>query len=278
MDKQDGVEKSSSPRVPELLVIVTQSQGVATVTMDDPPRRNALTSAMCRQFCAALIEADRDSEVRMVVIKGNGPSFCAGGDIKAMQAKSDFFAGDSFEIMESYRRTVQQIPLTLVSMKKPTVAVINGSAVGAGFDLACFCDLRIASTQAKFAESFGSLGLISGIGGAFALSELLGLGYGVAADLALTGRMIGGEEAFRLGIVNRLCEPDGLAETQQALVEQILSHSQEANVKAKVLLRQARRSSLEDHLTLAAALQGTLQTRPDHLARVGRAVNRTKRV
>jgi enoyl-CoA hydratase/carnithine racemase len=261
-----------------MVVIVEQGSGIATITMDDPVRRNALTSTMCQSLCEALRQADLDVSVSLVVIKGKGPSFCAGGDIKAMNTKSDFFAGDSFDIMESYRRTVQQIPLTLVSMRKPTIAVVNGSAVGAGFDLACFCDLRIATTQAKFAESFGSLGLISGIGGAFALSELIGLGYGVAADLALTGRMISGEEAYRLGIVNRLCEPDTLIETENALTEQILSHSQEANVKAKVLLRQARKSSLEDHLILAAALQGTLQTRPDHLTRVGRAVNRTRSV
>jgi 1,4-dihydroxy-2-naphthoyl-CoA synthase len=118
--------------IPTTVVRVERIEGIATIIMDDPARRNALTSVMCQQLCHALQQADGDPLVSLVIVKGNGPSFCAGGDIKAMRAKSDFFAGDSFDIMESYRRTVQQIPLTLVSMKKPTVAVINGSAVGAG--------------------------------------------------------------------------------------------------------------------------------------------------
>ncbi len=246
---------------------------VARIVLNDPARRNALTEAMCRELCRALKSAAANAQVAVVLIEGAPPAFCAGGDIKAMQSQSDLFrANNSLELMNSYRTTIQQIPLTLLAMDKPVIAIIDGPAIGAGFDLACFCDLRVASRRARFAESFGRLGLISGIGGAFALTRWVGLGYSQAADLALTGRQVDPEEAFALGLVNRLCNPNELDSVTNNLVADILRQPPEAARAAKRLLRHALRGELEDHLNYAAALQGCLQRTEEHLACVDKAL------
>lgn len=242
---------------------------VARIVLADPNRRNALTSSMCSALCEAFRRADADEGVRVIVLCGEAPAFCSGGDIKAMSAQEDIFAGPSSQdIMDSYRATIQRLPQTIMSIAKPIVAEVDGPAIGAGFDLACFCDLRVVSTRAKFAESFGHLGLISGIGGAFALTRLTGLGYAVAADLTLTGRVIGGEEAYRLGLASRLCDATEIKETTQAICDAIVSQPAAAVAGAKRLLRHAMRGELEDHLAFAASLQSVLHLSEAHRERL----------
>jgi enoyl-CoA hydratase/carnithine racemase len=254
-------------------ILVECSSGLARITLNDPERRNVLTAAMCNNFCLAVTAADSDPNVRLITIAAAGPAFCAGGDLKAMQQKTDLFSGsDALTIAESYRSTIQQIPLTLLKTTKPTIALIDGPAIGAGFDLACFCDLRVATTKARFAESFGHLGLISGIGGAFALTRLVGVGYAVAADLALTGRSVGASEAMQLGLINRLCEPQDLQKVADEISAAIISQPQSAVAGAKKLLRQSYQGTLEDHLNLAGFLQGALHQSTEHRQRVALAL------
>src|SRR5690606_23542753 len=113
--------------------------------------------------------------------------FSSGGDIKTMQQQS-FGDVDGMRIRDDYRRGIQRLPLALFNLEVPTIAAINGAAVGAGLDLACMCDLRVASDKAKFAESFVKMGIIPGDGGAWLLPRVIGMAR--AAELSLTGRMI----------------------------------------------------------------------------------------
>ena len=253
-----------------------ESGPIARLVLDDAPRRNALSAAICRAICQSLSRAQDDERIRVILITGEPPAFCSGGDIKTMAARKDIFGGeDSLALTESYRETIQRIPRTLMQIDKPVIALVDGAAIGAGCDLACFCDLRIATTRARFAESFGRLGLISGIGGAFALVRLTGMGYAAAADLALAGRVVEAAEAFDLGLVNRLCAPDDLEDVARSLCEAIIDQPARAVAGTKRLLRQALGGALDDHLGFAAALQGSLHFSDEHRNRVAKALSRT---
>ena len=154
--------------------------------MDSPETRNALSEpAQMQEFvdlCAA-VKADRS--VKVVVLTGNGPAFCAGGNVKDMRERGGIFAGSPYELRESYRNGIQRIPLALYELDVPVVAAINGPAIGAGLDLACMCDVRISADTAKFAESFVKLGIVPGDGGAWLLPRIVGMPK--ASLMALTG-------------------------------------------------------------------------------------------
>ncbi|MCA9571277.1 MAG: enoyl-CoA hydratase/isomerase family protein, partial [Myxococcales bacterium] len=136
------------------------------ITLDRPEARNAYSDAMIDALCAALDDAEDDDDVRVVVLRGAGPSFSAGGDLKAMQERSGMFAGDSARLRVAYARTIQRVPRRLLAFDKPIVAAVHGHAIGAGLDLACMCDLRVAASTARFGSTFVTLGLVPGDGGA----------------------------------------------------------------------------------------------------------------
>ena len=242
------------------------ADAVLYITMNHPQKKNALDQKMCAALCDAIERADSDPNIKVVVLRSAIGVFCAGGDIKAMRDRSDIFSGDSRELALSYRQSIQKIPLSFASLSKPSIALVAGAAVGAGFDLACMCDFRLATPAASFSESFASLGLISGIGGAFHLTRILGLAR--ATDLALTGRTIQATEALAWGLVNKICQQEDLESSCGELVAKLQANSAAALAQTKVLLRQAALSSLEEHLYLASTMQGVLQTDPDHLKRV----------
>ena len=143
-----------------------QDGSEVTLTMDQPERRNPLTgNTAVPEFLAAIDRIHEDRSVRAVVLTGAGTVFSAGGDIRTMQQQS---AGevDGMQIRHDYRTGIQRLPLALFNLEVPVIAAINGAAIGAGLDLACMCDVRIAADTAKFAESFVKLGIIPGDGGA----------------------------------------------------------------------------------------------------------------
>ena len=117
---------------------------LATITLDRPEARNAYSDEMCTQLVAALDAAEADPEVRCVILTGAGKAFHAGGDIKAMRARSGMFAGDPAELRTRYMQGIHAVPRRIAEFPKPLIAAINGAAIGAGLDLACMCDLRIA--------------------------------------------------------------------------------------------------------------------------------------
>ena len=180
---------------------LTLDSRVAVLTLDRDDVRNALTGTkLTSEIPGRVAEwANQESDVSTLIITGSGSSFSAGGNIKHMHDRTDSFAGDAHALQQSYRDGIQQIALALHRIEIPTIAAINGPAIGAGFDLACMCDLRLAADGAVMGETFIDLGLIPGDGGAWFLQRLIG--YQLAAELTLTGRRFDGSEAKRLGIV-----------------------------------------------------------------------------
>ncbi len=148
---------------------------VVTLTLNRPEKRNAISSPEeCAEVADACRALNRDAAVRVVIVTGEGSSFCAGGDLKGMRDRTGITRGETgAEMRDSYRFGIQMIPLALYEMDVPTIAAINGPAIGAGLDLACMCDIRIASETARFAESFVKVGIVPGDGGAYLLPKVV---------------------------------------------------------------------------------------------------------
>ena len=160
-------------------VRLENGDGVAVLTLDRPEARNAITDRdMLDAIISALEQADTDPSIRVLVVTGAGGAFSAGGNVKDMRTRSGIFSGTPAEVSEAYRTTIQQIPRLLATTDLVTIAAVDGPAIGAGFDLALMCDLRLASSRARFAHSFVDLGILPGDGGAWFLTRILGLAAG----------------------------------------------------------------------------------------------------
>jgi len=180
--------------------------GVAVLTLNRPERLNAWTPEMGRVYFAALDECAASEEVRVVVVTGAGRGFCAGADMQDLQALGD---GSEQAGSAAYDPRPQTFPL---SVPKPILAAINGPCAGIGLVLALMCDVRFAAAQAKLTTAFARRGLVAEHGISWMLPRLVGPAR--ALDLLLSGRVVLGEEAARLGLVNRALEPEELlAET-----------------------------------------------------------------
>jgi 2-(1,2-epoxy-1,2-dihydrophenyl)acetyl-CoA isomerase len=232
------------------------------VTLNRPQCSNAFSDEMIAELCRLLREADWDDDVRVIILTGAGKTFCAGGDVKAMEEKTGMFAGDPEELMRRYIRGIQQIPFTIEALSTPLVAMVNGAAIGAGCDLACMCDIRVGCRLSRFGETFAKLALVPGDGGTFFLQRVVG--YAKAMELSLTGRIVPAEEAHCLGLLNDLVEVDALKEATRKLALSIAANSPVAVSMIKKALRQARTAEISGHLDLLAAFQGITQRTADH--------------
>ncbi|MGE3172368.1 MAG: enoyl-CoA hydratase-related protein [Planctomycetota bacterium] len=240
---------------------------VATITLDRPDARNAYSDAMVVQLVAALERADRDPAVRCAILTGAGPAFHSGGDVKAMKERSGMFAGDPPELRRRYQEGIQAVPRAIAEFQKPLLAAINGPAIGAGLDLACMCDLRIAARGSKLGSTFVRVGLVPGDGGAFFLARTIG--FPRALELMLTGRVVDADEALRLGLVHEVVEPDALMATARARADALAALPP---VAVQLTKRAAYRSWGADQATaleLAATYQGIAQNSDEHLRALG---------
>lgn len=237
---------------------------VAWLTLDRDDVRNELTgTGLAAEIVAVArwIDAVSD-EVSVLVITGAGSAFSAGGNVKDMHTREGAFAGDAHALQDSYRRGIQQMSLALQAIEVPVIAAINGAAVGAGFDLACMCDIRIAAARARFGETFVNLGLIPGDGGAWWLQRVVG--YEQAALMTFTGRLIDADRAHAIGLVSEVVDDDQLTARTEGLAAEIAAQPPQALRMAKRLLRRAQTLGLAEVLDLSAALQGMAHQLPDH--------------
>ena len=180
-------------------VLFEQRDAIVTLTLNAPEARNALTSqAQWDAVVAACERVQADPAVKVVIVTGAGSAFCAGGNVKDFRDKRGLAAGSGMEIRDNYRRGIQRIPLAFHRLDVPTIAAVNGPAIGAGCDLACMADIRIASEKASFAESFVKLGLIPGDGGAWLLQRVVG--YARAAEMSFTGETVDAQAALAMGL------------------------------------------------------------------------------
>lgn len=244
-------------------VLTECRDGVMTLTLNAPETRNALSGpAEWDALVDACVRAERDDNIRALVITGAGSAFCAGGNIKDFRDRTGLAAGTPMRVRENYRRGIQRIPLALWQLDVPTIAAVNGPAIGAGCDLACMCDLRLAGRSARFAESFVKLGLIPGDGGAWWLQQAVG--YQRAALMSLTGDLIDAQTALDWGLVLQVLDDDLLLDRAHELAARIAANPSAAVRMTKRLLRQAQTERLDDVLQLAAAYQALTHDSEDH--------------
>lgn len=255
-------------------LIVEKNKHVLIITLNRPESSNAYSIKMVEALVEVLKYADRDNNIRVMIITGVGKHFCAGGDIKAMKGKTGMFAGESNELREAYQAGIQQIPITFSQLKTPTIAMVNGAAIGAGCDLAAMCDLRIASSDASFAETFAKVGLVPGDGGAFFLTRLIG--FGKAMEMFLTCKTILPDEALKMGLINQVVLPDMLKTKTLELAEAMTSLPPIALQMTKKAVIHAYQNDLASHLDLMAAYQGITQRSSDHFKAIDGMIEKKK--
>ena len=223
---------------------------IATITVNRPDKLNALNAATIDELHAAFGEAHRDDDVRALILTGAGAkAFVAGADIAELATM-----GPLNGIRVS--RQGQDAFRFLETMGKPVVAAVNGFALGGGLELALACHLRVASSKAKFGLPEVKLGIIPGYGGTIRLPRLVGRGR--ALELILTGEMIDAAEAHRIGLVNRIAEPEQLMAETRALVGTIVANGPIALAMALESVDNAATSSVGNALRLESDLFGLL--------------------
>ncbi len=235
---------------------------IATITLDRPSARNAYSTAMVQSIVAALDAAEADDEIRVIVITGEGKAFHAGGDLKAMRDGSGMFEGGPIALRRQYIEGIQRVPKRLAACDKPIIAAINGAAIGAGLDLACMCDLRIASANAKMGSTFVKVGLVPGDGGAYFLARTVGLPR--ALELMLTGRVVAAAEALSIGLVTQVVEPEALLTTAHTTAGLIAANAPLAVRMTKRACYRSWDANVDDALEMAATYQGMVQNTEDH--------------
>jgi enoyl-CoA hydratase/carnithine racemase len=245
-------------------VILREEQGgVVTLTLNQPDLRNPISDPATIESLISHIEAaDRNIAVRVVIITGKGKAFSTGGNIDTMKVGGGLNDPLGANTRRNYRNGIQRLPLLFQSLEVPVIAAINGPAIGAGCDLVCMCDIRIASENAKFAESFVKLGIVPGDGGAWLLPRVVG--FSKATEMALTGDLLTAEEALACGLVSRVVPGETLMEEAMALASRIAANPPHAVRMTKRLLRQAQTDSLSGILEASAAAQALCHGTEDH--------------
>ncbi|KQP47527.1 crotonase/enoyl-CoA hydratase family protein [Pseudorhodoferax sp. Leaf274] len=243
--------------------LTTERDGaILTLTMNQPATRNALTgNTAVDEFVQACDAIRRDTSVRAVIITGTGPVFSSGGNVKDMQR----FFGDTLSpevIREEYRNGIQRIPKALYNLDVPTICAVNGPAIGAGLDLTCMCDIRIASENATFAESFVKVGIVAGDGGAWLLPRAVGMSK--AAEMAFTGEALDARQALACGLVSRVVPAEALMAEARALAAKIAANPGGVLRMTKRLLREGQNSTLESLLEMSAGYQAIAHKTADH--------------
>lgn len=244
-------------------LLIDRDGPVVIVTLNRPATRNAISetshSEEIAEFCA---RTTRDLSVRAVVLTGAGDAFCAGGNVKHMRERTGMFAGTPFELRNAYRTGIQLIPSALYELEVPVIAAINGPAIGAGLDLACMADIRIASEKAVFAESFVKLGIVPGDGGAWLLPRVIGMAR--ASLLTLTGETINATKAFEYGLITEVVETESVLPRSIEIAQAIAANPGHATRMAKRLLREGQDMKLAPLLELSSAYQALSHYTSDH--------------
>lgn len=241
---------------------ITREGPLVLWTMNQPATRNALTgNSAAAELVAACAAVAADRTVRAVILTGAGPVFSSGGNVKDM-ARFAAPGLDADAVRNEYRHGIQTIPKALWHLDVPVIAAVNGPAIGAGLDLTCMCDLRIASDTASFAESFVRVGIVPGDGGAWLLPRAVGAAK--AAEMAFTGDPISAAEALACGLVSKVVPADALMAEARALAARITRNPAGVLRMTKKLLREGVHNTLESVLETSAAYQAIAHLSADH--------------
>lgn len=230
------------------------ADGVALMTLDNPDLRNAMSDEMTASWVTAMAELAGDRSLRAVVVTGEGSAFCSGGNTSWIASEPDATIDELRTRMLPFYRSW----LSIRTLEVPTIAAINGAAIGAGLCLALACDLRYAAAGAKLGVPFVKLGMHAGMGGTHLLPEVVGEAH--ARDLLLTGRVVDAEEALRLGLVSRVLDPSSFHDEVLGIAAGIAATAPIASRLTKLALMDG------GHADLEAALQWEAMAQPITLA------------
>jgi enoyl-CoA hydratase/carnithine racemase len=238
----------------EHLRLERTDDGVAVLTLANPDQRNAMSDRMTASWVAAVEELAGDASVRVVVVTGEGSSFCSGGNTSWIASEPDATVDELRTRMLPFYRAW----LSIRRLEVPTIAAVNGAAIGAGLCLALACDLRYAAAGARLGVPFVRLGMHAGMGGTHLLPEVVGEAH--AKDLLLTGRVVDADEALRIGLVSRV-HPDA------SFLDEVLATAHEVAATAPIATRLTT-LALRDggHADLESALQWEAMAQPITLA------------
>jgi len=258
-------------------LLVKKDGHITTITINRPDIRNAISD---EEMTVALVDAinalNRDPDVRVAILTGAGTAFSSGGNIKKIHGGGGMFAGSAYDIRNGYLRGIQRIPLAMYDLEIPIIAAVNGHAIGAGCDLACMCDIRIAGKSARFAESFVKIGIIPGDGGAWFLPRIVGISK--ASEMAFTGEQIDAADALACGLVSKVVDDDKLMDEAMALAKRIAVNPPHALRMGKRLLREGERTSLQTLLDMSASMQALAHKTEDHVEAISAFVEKRQPV
>ncbi len=253
-------------------MLYSKEEKIALLTINRPDARNAFSPEMIRLWREHLEEARDDDTVNVVVVTGTGDIFCSGGDIRDMAEEKL----KSWDMKRFLWEGVHRIILTLEDLDKPVIAAINGAAMGAGMDMAIMCDIRVCSDRAKLAESYITMGLAPGDGGAWFLPRLVGTSK--ALELLLTADVLDAGEALSLGIVNHVVPHEKLMEETMVLARRIAEKPPLAAKMIKRAVYQGTTSTLRTHLDYISSQMSLLSQTHDHLEAARAFLERRKPV
>jgi enoyl-CoA hydratase/carnithine racemase len=249
-----GVTSSTTLRLmnqpaPTHLRLSRPSDGVALLTLDNPEQRNAMSGPMTEAWVQTVAELKRDRSVRCVVVTGEGSAFCSGGDPRWIASEPDAPVHQLRERMLGFYRAW----LSVRELEVPIIAAVNGAAVGAGLCLALACDIRYASTSARMSLPFVKLGMHAGMAATYTLPNVVGEAH--ARDLLLTGRMVGAEEALRMGMVSSVTPDEDFQEAVLDIAAGIAATAPVASRLTKIAMRDGGHADFETCIDWEALAQ-----------------------
>lgn len=254
---------------------------LARITMNRPEHLNCFSEEMIHLWTKALEDVRDREDIYAVLLSGNGKSFCAGGDVKAMAAGDGFFeshddiSSTALARKNSLWKGIQRIPLILEEIDKPVVAKIHGAAVGAGLDMALMCDVRIASESATMSESYFNAGIVPGDGGAYFLPRIIGRDK--ALDMFWTTKVLKGAEAERIGLVTHVVPDDELDDYVEAYMQKLLEAPQTAMRLTKRAIYQSEQITLRSSLDMVSSFMGIVTELDDYRTRTSALVEKLNR-
>ncbi len=240
-----------------LSILYTTEQGVATLTLNRPERRNAVTAEMLDELTAAFARAGADESVRAVVLTGAGKGFCAGQDLSSFGGIATRDQVRS-AVLDHYKPLIMR----MVTLPKPIIGAISGVAAGAGASIALACDLRIMADDASLMEAFSNIGLVPDAGSSWFLTRLVG--YSRAFEIAIEGERIPASRCLELGLANRVTLADSLLVDAHAWAQHLAQRPTLAIALTKQAMIQATERGLEAIIDLEADLQGAAVQSHDH--------------
>ncbi len=251
------------------LVLVSKSDGICTVKINRPDKYNAMNMDVANELIKTFKEIDADDSVKVVILTGEGDkAFSAGADIAYMSTISPIES-------EKYAKLGHLLTFTVENCSKPTIAAINGFALGGGCELALACDIRIASDTAKIGQPEVTIGICPGWGGTQRLPRIIGIAK--AKDLIYTGRQVKADEAKEMGLVNKVVELSKLMEEVTNVAKMIAQNSAMAVRMSKVAINKGRNSDIDTALALELYTWGLCFTHPDRTERMTAFVNKSKK-